>query len=89
MKVGKLEKVLELIKGGTTREDEIAEKLGIAQEEVAGMIKILESLGYVERVEHGAESCKTCPLNKICWGSCLRPGVETFKLTDKAFSLKK
>ncbi|ASJ01054.1 helix-turn-helix domain-containing protein [Thermococcus gorgonarius] len=88
--MGKLEKVLELIKEGTTREDEIAEKLGIEQEEVAGMIKILESLGYVERIEYGSKACETCPLKKICGGSCLRPtGVEAFKLTDKAFSLKK
>jgi len=44
--------------------------LEISVEEVEGIIKILESLGYVEKIEIG-DSCGSCPLKKICPGSCI------------------
>lgn len=47
--MGKLEDVLELIKAGVTNEREIAERLGLSSKEVEDIIKILESLGYVEK----------------------------------------
>jgi len=53
---------------------EISVQLKVPEEEVLGMIKILESLGYVEEIKLGSEVCKTCPLKKICRGSCLRTG---------------
>jgi ferrous iron transport protein C len=88
--MGKLEGVLDLIKSGVTDEVEIAKRLGIAREEVEDIIKILESLGYVERITFGSKACETCPLRKICKGSCIRPtGVSAFKPTEKAFSLEK
>jgi ferrous iron transport protein C len=88
--MGKLEDVFELIKSGMTDEAEIAKRLGITRAEVEDIIKILESLGYVERIKFGSKACETCPLRKICRGSCIRPtGVRAFKLTDKAFSLEK
>jgi ferrous iron transport protein C len=88
--MGKLEDVLDLIKSGVIDEEEIAKRLGITREEVEDMIKILESLGYVERIKFGSKACETCPLRKICKGSCIRPtGVKAFKLTEKAFSLEK
>jgi ferrous iron transport protein C len=88
--MGKLEDVFELIKSGVTDEAEIAKRLGITRAEVEDIIKILESLGYVERIRFGSKACETCPLRKICGGSCVRPtGVRAFKLTDKAFSLEK
>jgi ferrous iron transport protein C len=88
--MGKIEEVLELIKSGVGDEREIAERLGISREEVEDIIKILESLGYVERVEFGSSACETCPLRNICHGSCLRPtGNKAFSLTEKAFTIKK
>ncbi|BAD85145.1 LexA-related DNA-binding protein [Thermococcus kodakarensis KOD1] len=88
--MGKLEDVLELIKAGVTNEREIAERLGLSSKEVEDIIKILESLGYVEKVEFGSKACETCPLKKVCYGSCLRPtGAKAFKLTEKAFSLER
>jgi len=68
--MGKLDDVLELIKEGARTSKEIAERLEISVEEVEGIIKILESLGYVEKIEIG-ESCGSCPLKKICPGSCI------------------
>lgn len=88
--MGKLEDVLELIKAGITNESEIAEKLGVSVKEVEDLIKILESLGYVEKVESGSKACEACPLKKVCYGSCVKPtGAKAFKLTEKAFSLEK
>ncbi|ASJ03198.1 DNA-binding protein [Thermococcus profundus] len=88
--MGRMEEVLDLIKSGVWDEREIAERLGISREEVEDIIRILESLGYVERVEFGSSSCETCPLKRICHGSCLRPtGNRAFSLTEKAFTLKK
>ena len=68
--MGKLDDILELIKEGARTSKEIAERLEISVEEVEGIIKILESLGYVEKIEIG-ESCGSCPLKKICLGSCI------------------
>ncbi len=88
--MGKMEEVLELIKSGVGDEKEIARRLGLSREEVEDIIKILESLGYIERVEFGSSACETCPLKRICHGSCLRPtGNKAFSLTEKAFTLKK
>jgi ferrous iron transport protein C len=71
--MGKMEEVLELIKSGVGDEREIAKRLGISRKEVEDIIKILESLGYVEEVKFGSSACDTCPLRKVCYGSCLRP----------------
>ncbi|EHR79409.1 DNA-binding protein [Thermococcus litoralis DSM 5473] len=68
--MGKLDDVLELIKSGVRTSKEIAERLDLTVDEVEGIIKILESLGYVEKVEMGS-SCQNCPLKKICPGSCV------------------
>ncbi|HIH72998.1 MAG: LexA-related DNA-binding protein [Thermococcales archaeon 44_46] len=68
--MGKLDDVLELIKSGVRTSKEIAERLDLTVDEVEGIIKILESLGYVEKVEMGS-SCSSCPLKKICPGSCV------------------
>ncbi|MBP1912621.1 MarR family transcriptional regulator [Thermococcus stetteri] len=88
--MGKLEDVLDLIRSGIADEAEIAKRLGMTRQEVEDIIKILESLGYVESVKFGSKACETCPLRKICRGSCIRPtGVRAFKLTEKAFSTGK
>lgn len=68
-----LEQVLEMLKQGKTP-GEISVNLNVPEEEVLGMIKILESLGYVEEITLGSEVCETCPLKKICRSSCLRMG---------------
>jgi len=68
--MGKLDDVLELIKNGVRTSKEIAERLDLTVDEVEGIIKILESLGYVKKVEMGS-SCQSCPLKKICPGSCV------------------
>ncbi|ASJ10702.1 DNA-binding protein [Thermococcus sp. P6] len=66
-----LERILELIKAGKNV-DEISRELSISREEVEGALKILESMGYVERVELGSPACETCPLKSVCPGSCFR-----------------
>ncbi|ACJ16145.1 LexA-related DNA-binding protein [Thermococcus onnurineus NA1] len=66
-----LEQILELIKEGKSL-DEIAERLSLPREEVEGALKILETLGYIERVELGSSTCETCPLKSVCPGSCFR-----------------
>lgn len=88
--MGKLEKVLDMIKSGVSDEVEIARRLGITRNEVREIIGVLEGLGYVERVKFGSKACETCPLKKICRGSCIVPAeVKAFKFTHKAFSLEK
>ncbi|NJD99485.1 DNA-binding protein [Thermococcus sp. LS1] len=66
-----LEQILELIKEGKSL-DEIVERLSLPREEVEGALKILESMGYIERVELGSSACETCPLKSVCPGSCFR-----------------
>ncbi|NJE10292.1 helix-turn-helix domain-containing protein [Thermococcus sp. MAR1] len=66
-----LEKILELVKDGKSI-DEIADELSIPREEVEGALSVLESMGYVERVELGSSACESCPLKSICPGSCFR-----------------
>lgn len=68
--MGKLDEVLALIKEGTKTAGEIAQRLNLSIEEVEGIIRILESLGYVEKINMNP-SCNTCPLKKICPGSCV------------------
>ncbi|WP_048150872.1 FeoC-like transcriptional regulator [Palaeococcus ferrophilus] len=84
--MGKLEKALELIKSGVRTPEALAERLNTSTEEVDGMLKILESLGYIERVEIGP-SCESCPLKKICPGSCIVFKGNVYELGKKAFSL--
>lgn len=81
--MGKLEEVLDLINTGVTQEMEIAKRLGLAKEEVSDIIKILENLGYVEKVEAGSKTCESCPLKKVCYGSCLKPtGVVAYRIRE-------
>lgn len=82
----KLEKALELIKSGVRTPEELAERLNTSVEEVEGMLRILESLGYIERVDRGA-SCGSCPLKKICPGGCIVFKGNVYELGKKAFSL--
>ncbi|NJF25957.1 DNA-binding protein [Thermococcus sp. Bubb.Bath] len=86
-----LERVLELIKEGKKTPEEIARELNMKKEDVKAAIEILKSLGYIEEVQKDSSpACETCPLKKICHGSCLRPtGNKAFSLTEKAFTLKK
>ncbi|NJE07398.1 DNA-binding protein [Thermococcus sp. M39] len=83
--MGKLESVFELIKKGVSNPREIAEKLNLDVEEVEGIIKILESLGYVEKVELGSSICERCPLKKICPGSCIRFKGQIYHVSEKSF----
>jgi len=82
--MGRLDEVLELIKEGVRTSKEIAERLNLTVEEVDGIIKILESLGYVEKVEM-TSSCQSCPLKKICPGSCVvfKGNLHELKKSDK------
>ncbi len=66
-----LEKILTLIEEGKTLE-EISKELSIPPEEVEGALKVLESMGYLERVEAGSSACESCPLKSVCPGSCFR-----------------
>jgi radical SAM protein with 4Fe4S-binding SPASM domain len=86
--MGKIERVLSLIREGERNPAEIAGKLGMSREEVEGIIKILESMGYVERIEKGSGACETCPLRSICPGSCVRKTATVYRVTKKSFSLK-
>ncbi|AIF69611.1 hypothetical protein PAP_06055 [Palaeococcus pacificus DY20341] len=81
--MGKLDEVLELIKRGATNPREIGEKLGIDEKEVEGIIKILESLGYIEKVELGSSSCGSCPLKEICPGSCIQFKGTLYQVSKK------
>ncbi|WP_297068546.1 helix-turn-helix domain-containing protein [Thermococcus sp.] len=87
--MGKLERVLDLITAGERNPAEIAKKLGMSRDEVEGVIKILESMGYVERIEKGGSACETCPLKSICPGSCVQKTGTIYKITKKSFSLKR
>lgn len=78
--MGKLEEALKLIGEGVSNSREIARRMGISVEEVEGIIKILESMGYVEKVEFGSPSCDACPLKKICPGSCVHFKGEIYQL---------
>ncbi|ANF23347.1 DNA-binding protein [Thermococcus piezophilus] len=80
-----LERILELIRNGKGIE-EIAEELSLPREGVEGALKVLESLGYVEKVELGSSTCETCPLKSICPGSCFRFKGEVYTITE--FKLK-
>lgn len=80
-----LERVLELLKEGKTP-DEISLELDVSKDEVDGAIKILESMGYVEKVELGSSACEGCPLRRVCPGSCTRVGDKIlvgFTLSEK------
>ncbi len=89
MKMSKIEMVLNLIRDGERNPAEIAGKLGMSREEVDGIIKILESMGYVERIERGSDACEACPLRSICLGSCVRKTATVYQITGKSFSLKR
>ena len=78
--MGKLEETLRLIKEGVSNSKEIARRMDISVEEVNGIIKILESMGYIEKVEFGSPACESCPLKKICPGSCIHFKGETYQL---------
>ncbi|ASI98797.1 helix-turn-helix domain-containing protein [Thermococcus celer] len=76
-----LDKVLELVKAGKTI-DEIARELSIPKAEAEGALKILESMGYVEKVELGSSPCESCPLRNFCPGSCYRFKGNAYTVTD-------
>ncbi|WP_297090740.1 FeoC-like transcriptional regulator [Thermococcus sp.] len=76
-----LERILELIKAGKSI-DEISQELSMPQEEVEGALKILESLGYIERVESGSSACESCPLSSVCPGSCFRFKGKVYTVAD-------
>ncbi|WP_324735585.1 helix-turn-helix domain-containing protein [Thermococcus sp. SY098] len=78
-----IEEVLELIKSGYTNPKEIARVMGISVEEVSGIIKILESLGYIEKVEFGSSVCSKCPMKKICSGSCIHFKGQIYQISEK------
>ncbi|WP_461866598.1 DNA-binding protein [Thermococcus sp.] len=69
--MGKLERVLKLIEEGRSITD-ISRDFNIPLSEVEGMIKILESMGYLQLIETGDSACERCPLKSICPGSCIR-----------------
>ncbi len=83
-----IDDVLEAILEGKKNPSEIASELKLDREEVEGAINILQSLGYVERIEKGSNACSSCPLKKVCGGSCVLPKSRTYVVTEKAFSLK-
>jgi len=83
-----LERILELIKAGKNV-DEISRELSISREEVEGALKILESMGYVERVELGSSACETCPLKNVCSGSCFRFKGKVYAPTEFHLEKKK
>jgi len=83
-----LERILELIKEGKSVE-EIARELSIPREEVEGALSVLESMGYVERVELGSSACETCPLKSICPGSCFRFKGKVYTVTEFRIDVQK
>lgn len=82
-----LEDVLGLIERGHTNPKEIAKTLNMDVEEVKGMIRILESLGYIERVKLDGPSCKNCPLKKMCSGTCIRFKGQIYQISRKSFKI--
>ncbi len=86
--MGMLEDVLQCILEGKREPEDIARELGTSVQKVKDAIQILKSLGYIEEVEKGSETCSTCPLRKICGGSCLLPKAKAYQLTEKSFSLR-
>ncbi|NJE62559.1 helix-turn-helix domain-containing protein [Thermococcus sp. 21S7] len=76
-----LERILNLIKEGKSVE-EIARELSIPREEVEGALSVLESMGYVERVELGGSACQSCPLKSVCPGSCFRFKGKVYAVTE-------
>ena len=76
-----LERILELIKEGKSIE-EIARELSLPREEVEGALSVLESMGYVERVELGSTQCESCPLKSVCPGSCFRFKGKVYTVTE-------
>lgn len=83
-----LERILELIKEGKSVE-EIARELSIPREEVEGALSVLESMGYVERVELGSSACETCPLKSICPSSCFRFKGKVYTVTEFRIDVQK
>ncbi|AHF79781.1 helix-turn-helix domain-containing protein [Thermococcus paralvinellae] len=81
-----LEEVLELVKKGYTNPKEIAKTLNLAVEEVEGMMRILESLGYIERVKLGSSLCRSCPLRKLCSGECIHFRGQIYLIFKKEVS---
>ena len=86
--MGTLEDVLRCILAGKRDAGEIAKELGTSVERVEDAIQILKSLGYIEEVEKGSDLCSTCPLRKVCGGSCVIPRTRAYLLTEKSFTLK-
>ncbi|MBO8173676.1 MAG: DNA-binding protein [Thermococcus sp.] len=82
-----LEEVLELVKKGYANPKEIAKMLNLTVEEVEGIIKILESLGYVERVKLGDSLCESCPLKKLCSGGCVHFKGQIYQISGKSFKI--
>ncbi len=78
-----LDKVLELVKAGKTI-DEIARELSIPKAEAEGALKILESMGYVEKVELGEFSLRELPAQELLPGLVLQVqgGTPTRLLTS-------
>lgn len=87
--MAKLDDLLNLIRSGITNPKALAEKLGVSNEEVEGMIKILESMGYVEEIKFGKNACSRCPLKGICPGSCIMFKGRVYQLKKKDFALKR
>ncbi len=80
--MGKLERVLELIEAGRSIE-EISREIGVPPSEVEGVIKILESMGYIQVIETGDSVCEACPLKSICPGSCIKFKGKLYQLSFK------
>ncbi|NJE06049.1 DNA-binding protein [Thermococcus sp. M36] len=83
-----LERVLDLLREGKSIED-IARELSMPREEVEGAIKVLESLGYVEKVEGGSPLCGSCPLKSVCPGSCFRFKGKVYLIHDFGMDARK
>ncbi len=82
--VPNIEEVLELIKRGYTNPKEIAKMLDLSIGEVNGIVKILESLGYIEKVEFGSSLCNSCPMRKVCSGKCVRFKGQIYRISERA-----
>lgn len=80
--MGKLERVLKLIEEGRSI-DEISSEMGVPPSEVEGMIRILESMGYLRVVETGDSTCGSCPLKSVCPGSCIEFKGKIYQLGFK------
>ncbi|AEH24616.1 DprA-like winged helix domain-containing protein [Pyrococcus yayanosii] len=77
--MGKLERLLDILKDEPRDVNDLARRLGVSREELEGMLKILEAMGYVEEVK-AFSSCNSCPLRSICGGGCARTGARAFML---------